>query len=126
MGFNGYKDVTHGSKNGRIFSSQGNTEFQDHKYYFYLREVLTGTMALILVTGRVVSYCLREKTYKLTHYLNRHDRPRTSVTVTIQCVTSIVVIYLFIESLFAKLLVGKENQALTRWSVHLSALQLSI
>ena len=67
MGFNGYKDVSHGFTNGRNFSSsQGTTEFQDHEYYFYLREVLTGTMALILVTGRVVSYCFREKTYKLT------------------------------------------------------------
>jgi len=41
-------------------------EFQDHEYYSYFREVFTGTMALILVTGRVVTYCLCEKTYKLT------------------------------------------------------------
>ena len=41
-------------------------EFQDHEYYFYLREVLTGTMALILLTEHVVTYCLCEKTYKLT------------------------------------------------------------
>jgi len=62
VGFNGYKDVSHGSTNGRNFSpSQGTSEFQGHEYYFYLRKVLTGTMALILVTGRVVSYCLREK-----------------------------------------------------------------
>jgi len=82
VGFNGYKDLTQGSKNGRNFSSsQGNTEFQDHEYYFYLRKVLTGTTALILVTGRVVSYCLREETYKLIHYLNKHDRLRTSITM---------------------------------------------
>jgi len=41
-------------------------EFQDHEYYFYLREVVTGTMALILVTGRVANCWLCEKTYKLT------------------------------------------------------------
>jgi len=41
-------------------------EFQDHEYYFYLRELLTGTMASILVTGRVANCWLCEKTYKLT------------------------------------------------------------
>jgi hypothetical protein len=71
MVFSGYKDVSHGSTNGRNFSSsRGTTEFQDHEYYFDLRKVLKETMALILVKGRVVNYCLRKKTYILTHYLN--------------------------------------------------------
>jgi hypothetical protein len=63
VGFNGYKDVSHGSTNGRnVSSSRATTELLQYEYYFDLREVLTATMALILVTGRVVSNCLREKT----------------------------------------------------------------
>jgi hypothetical protein len=50
VGFNGYKDVFHGSKNGRNFSSrQGTADFKDYEYYFYIREVLKGIMALFFV-----------------------------------------------------------------------------